>query len=90
MNNCTHDYLSVACSTGVCFYKANTKIALLGGQCQTPRTQNISCGSCVAVTCASNLCQTLQKTGQGPLVSCVDGCSSPSAVNMSIEACVGG
>ena len=90
VNNCTHDYMSIGCSTGICFYKSNVKIALLGGQCSTPYTQNISCGNCVAVTCASNNCQTLVKSGNQPLISCVDGCSSPSSVNVSVNACTGG
>ena len=90
VNNCTYDYLSVGCSTGICFYVANAKVALLGGQCSTQYTQNITCGSCVAVTCASNTCQSLTKTGNQPLTSCVDACSSPSAVNMTVNACNGG
>jgi hypothetical protein len=85
VNNCTYDYGSTACSTGICFYVANKKVALLGGTCTTAYTQNITCGACVGIPCPSgNSCQTMKKGSAAPVTSCVEACANPSNVNMVI------
>jgi hypothetical protein len=64
LNNCTYDYMSTGCSSGVCFSILNQPIALLGGTCTTPYTQNFTCGQCVATICSGNLCQVYNKSTQ--------------------------
>lgn len=91
MMNCSYDYSSTKCSTGVCFAIANEPIALLGGNCSTPYTQNYSCGQCVATICAGNLCQVYNKSTQsGQTVSCIDGCPTTNPNHISVAPCAGG
>lgn len=91
VNNCTYDYNSITCSTGICLYAVNKPLALLGGTCTTTYNQNITCGACVSVLCPSgNSCQTMKKGSNSSVVSCVDSCANPSNVNMIISQCTNG
>jgi len=90
LTNCSYDYMSTPCSSGVCFSIDNKPIALLGSSCSTPYTQTYSCGQCVNTICSGNLCQVFKKsTDNKEVTSCIDGCPTVANSALSVAPCSG-
>jgi hypothetical protein len=67
LNNCTYDYSSTACSTGICFSIPNKQIKLAQTSTCVAQTRSYSCSNCFStIGCAAGLCLTRTLNGGLP------------------------